>query len=89
MCHDFLKDISWTNTTSREKGQANEEVCIVLFVQLQQNAVTVDRYLKCINLKYILSDMFQLEWAIFRKIYVQMNSGCWYEKHTSLKHYAM
>jgi len=58
MCHNFLKDISRTNTTSREKGQANEEVCIVLFVQLQQNAVTIDRYLKCINL---ISDMFQHE----------------------------
>ena len=76
MCHNFLKDISRTNTTNREKGQANEEVCIVLFVQLQQNAVTVDRYLKCINLKCILSDMFRLEWVIFRKICVQMNSSC-------------
>jgi len=76
MCHNFLKDIYRTNTTSREKGQANEEVCIVLFVQLQQNAVTVGRYLKCINLKYILSDIFRLEWAIFRKICLQMNSGC-------------
>ena len=41
---------------------------LLLLLQLQQNAITDDRYLNCIDL--ILSYMFRLESAIFTEIRV-------------------
>ena len=44
------------------------DVLLLLLLQLQQNAITGDRYLNCVNL--ILSYKFRLESAIFTEIRV-------------------
>jgi len=41
----------------------------ILFILLQQNAFTVEKYLTCIITKYTLSYVFRLKVAIFREIH--------------------